>query len=340
MKKALVVGGVILLTSCGGGGGGGTSSVSTTTETYKLAEISSPEEVEATPTVTARTVDSLTGISSEGATVKGNSSSSRGLVPQILEKAMSLQPTRGEVSIPCDNGGWLRASVSYELEDGVSQPQSCSDIRKVVITLLNTIGEDCQLGDYLIDGRQQFTMGIAASELIDPDCLPKSATVEVSGVVKHLKNGTVDESYIYDKMKLAYANITWSGEELSSANYELTGGATYVLGDFPLATEAQIDYEFDITGSGNETSDSFSGYVKLGCLDGWLKVQTTKPLRYSGDEVTDGEITVQAQNGSIVISYGSNGMDVIQTIDNQTETYHYDNEEQVKESLKGVVCTD
>ncbi|ADU96023.1 hypothetical protein Theam_0049 [Thermovibrio ammonificans HB-1] len=354
MKKALAVGGVILLASCGGGGGGGTSSVSTTTETYKLAEISSPEEVEATPTTTARTINSLTGISSEGINTRGGSSQPTGLIPQILNRIKDLNPStsRGIASIRCDNGNWLGASVLYELKEGVVQEQSCSDIKYIRIALYSKSDMICRLGDYIVGGDKvpQFVMKITASDLKDPDCLPQSATIEVSGTVKHLKNGTpdeaypydgyVDETYIYDNLKLTYTNITWSGEELSSANYELTGWATYVLGDFPLATEAQIDYDFDIAGSGNETSDSFSGYVKLGCLDGWLKVQTTRPLKYSGDEVTDGEITVQAQNGSVVISYSSNGMDITQTIDNQTETYHYDNEEQVKESLKGVVCTD
>ena len=352
MKKTLMIGGIILLASCGGGGGGGTSSVSTTTETYKLAEISQPEEVEATPTTTARTINSLTGISSEGINTRGGSSQPTGLIPQILNrvKGLNLNTNRGITSIRCDNGEWLGASVLYEVKEGGVQEQSCSDIKYIRIALYSISDSICRLGDYIVGGDKvpQFVMKITASDLKDPNCLPQRATIEVNGTVKHLKDGTtdeaypydgyIDESYIYDNLKLTYTNITWSGEELSSAGYKLTGGATYILGNYPLATEAQIDYQFDITGSGNETSDSFSGYVKLGCLDGWLKVQTTKSLRYSEDEVVDGEITVQAQNGSVIISYSSNGMDITQTIDNHTETYHYDNEDQIKESLRGMNC--
>ncbi|WP_163327719.1 hypothetical protein GFV12_05205 [Desulfurobacterium thermolithotrophum] len=334
MKRTLFVVGLLLF-SCGGGGGGQSS---LSDNSYKLATLSNPQEVEPLPTATTQTIKSLTAVSESAATTKARSSSSKGFIIELLQRTVNLQPTRAEVSIPCDSG-FLAAYVSYKLRDGVSQAQSCSDIESVGITLYNTSGVDCQLEEYVIDGKQSFSMTISGSNLQDPDCLPQKAVVEVSGAVKHLsENGTTDEAYVYDNLKIAYSNVVWSGDEIASAKYSITGGASYYLGSFPLDVSAQIDYHFDLTGSGSETSDSFSGYVKLGCLDGWLKVETTKPLEYSGDSINDGELRISANNGEVVISYTPSGLDIKETIDNQTNTYHYDNSEEIKESLNGIVC--
>jgi len=336
MKKCLTFLAVpVILMSCGGGGG--ETSLSATP--YKLATLSDTQGVETTPTVTTQTVEILTAVSESATTTKTRSSSSKGLIIELLQRTVSLQPTRTEVSVPCDSG-FLTAYVSYKLKDGVSQVQSCSDIESVGITLYNTSGVDCQLGEYVIDGKQSFSMTISGSSLQDPDCLPQKAVVEVSGAIKHFsENGTTDEAYVYDNLKIAYSNVVWSGDEIASAEYSITGGASYYLGNFPLDVDGQVDYYFDLTGSGNETSDSFSGYVKLGCLDGWLKVETTKPLKYSGNSVYDGEIKVSAQDGQIVISYSSLGIDVTEIRDNQTNFYHYNSLDEVEDSLSGLVCS-
>ena len=337
MKRvAFLIGGLLISFSCGGGGG--ESSLDTTN--YRLATLSNPQEVETTPTATTQTIKSLTAVSESATTAKAENPSSKGLVVELIQRTFHLQPTRTtEVTVPCDSG-FLTAYVSYELKDGISQAQSCSDIESVGIALYNTSGDECQLGDYIIDGKVSFSMVISGSDLQDPDCLPQKASVEVKdGVIKHLsEDGIVDEAYKYDNLKIAYSNIVWSGDEIASAKYTITGGASYYLGYFPLNVDAQIDYYFDLSGSGSETSDSFSGYVEFGCLDGWLKVETTKPLKYSGDSVYDGEIKVSANNGQVVISYTPSGIDITETVDNQTNTYHYNSFDEIKETVNGTVC--
>ncbi|ADU95986.1 hypothetical protein Theam_0012 [Thermovibrio ammonificans HB-1] len=336
MKKVVALGGIVLLASCGGGSG--TSSVSE--ETYKLATVSQAQEVETSPVVATDAVTSITGISSSSSSTKGGGVSSKGIAPTILEKIGRVDTTRDLISIPCDNGNSLEAYVVYDTVDGVSQPQSCSDIKDITINIYNIKGEDCQLGDYVIDGNQRFTMRVTLSNFSDDTCLEKNASMMVEGLVKHLDaNGTVDEAYLYNNLSLAFFNINWVNDEISNADYKLTGGLSYFLGDYPVNTDAELEYQFAIAGRGNETTDTFSGYIKLGCLDGWLKVQTTKPLEYSGDEILDGEVTLWAQNGDIVISYSPNGVDVTQTLNGQTETYHYNSAEEIKENLKGIVCT-
>ena len=335
MKKIALIGGMLILSSCGGGGG--ESSLDTTN--YRLATLSNPQEVETTPTATTQTIKSLTAVSESATTAKAENPSSKGLVVELIQKTFHLQPTRTmEVTVPCDSG-FLLADISYKLKEGVSQAQSCNDIESVGIIIYDA-GVECRLGDYFIDEKGWFSMTISGSDLQDPDCLPQKASVEVKdGVIKHLsEDGIVDEAYKYDNLKIAYSNIVWSGDEIASAKYTITGGASYYLGNFPLNVSAQIDYYFDITGSGSETSDTFSGYVKFGCLDGWLKVETTKPLKYSGDSTYDGEIKVSANNGQVVISYTPSGIDITETVDNQTNTYHYNSFDEIRETVNGTVC--
>jgi len=348
MKKALLLTAGVILYSCGGGGGGGVSSNSGSSS-YKLAKLDEPEIAENTSTTSVRTVQSLTGVSEKAATSKSLSSSksSKGWLITLLQKSVGqkeiTQATRGNTfTIPCLNsGGYLNANIYYDLKDGVSQPQSCSDFRSIRIHVTNTSSEkDCVLGDYVIYKGAPFSMLITGSELKDPDCFPSKAEILVDdGVVVHLQNGTPDEAYDYNSLKIAYSNIVWNGDEIASVKYSVTGGANYLPGQFP-DTNGRIDYYFNITGTGTETSDTFSGYIKLGCLDGWLKVDTLEPIKYSADgELQQGKIKVSAADGNFVIAYSDSGIDITETIGDKTETYHYNSFDEIKDSLQGVTCT-
>ena len=349
MKKALLLTAGVILYSCGGGGGGTSSNSNPDSSSYKLANLQEPEIAENTSTTSVRTVQSLTGVSEKAATSRTASSTSenpKGWLITLLQKSIGqrlTQATRGNTfTIPCINsGGYLNAYVYYDLKEGVTQPRSCSDFKAIRIHVANTSSEkDCVLGNYLIYKGAPFSMLITGSELKDPDCLPSKAEILVDdGVVVHLQAGTPDEAYDYNSLKIAYNNIVWNGDEIASVKYSITGGANYLPGQFP-DTNGRIDYYFDITGTGTETSDTFSGYIKLGCLDGWLKVDTLEPIKYSADgELQQGKIKVSAADGNFVIAYSDSGIDITETIGDKTETYHYNSFDEIKDSLQGVTCT-
>ena len=43
------------------------------------------------------------------------------------------------------------------------------------------------------------------------------------------KDGAPDEAYTYGNLKIRYNKTTWSGKDIASANYSITGGTTYYL---------------------------------------------------------------------------------------------------------------
>jgi hypothetical protein len=348
---------VLSLSACGGGGGSSNSSATVQHELASLSRASnSTQEVETSVRAVTSSSQVFANFSGESTTQirsgsSSESSNSKGLVVNLLEKSFSARKliTRGEqqVTIPCDNGASLTLTWDYGLKNDVEEP-TCDDIEYVSITLKNTQGNDCKLDDYLIDGNKEFVMTIRGYELktYGQECLPEKAKVSLKGTIKVLSdNGTPEEAFDYNT-SIDYSSMNWVYEseeddyELTSAKYSIVGDMTYYLGDSN-SPKAEIEYSLDLSGFGNDTSESFSGYVKLGCYDGWLRFETAEPLQFSeDDEIIGGKILVTAEDGKVEISYSDSGVDITQTIDNQTQTFHYNNPDEIGEELEGVFCTE
>jgi len=330
MKKLVpLLGGLLIFFSCGGGGG-----TSIDTKTYSLVEVSPGDTEVKSSTEVSRAVSDVIGVSETTSEVR-STGISKGLIPEIMNRFFPGTVSRGIVTFACDNGNPIQADVYYETT--TNNPENCEDIQYVRIEIRNGY-YPCQLGNLLIPENYPFDFIIEGSDLESNTCLPRKASVQLDGVTYVIDDaGNKDGAYLFDNLKVNYSNVVWSNGEIASATFTVTGSFAYYE-PFPSYNTA-ISYSFDLSGTTTETGDTYAGWIKLGCMDGWFKIETSEPLKYSDSDIPyDGKMVITAKNGEVVVSYSASGIDITETVDNQTNTYHYNSFDKIKETVNGMVC--
>ena len=331
MKKIALIGGMLILSSCGGGGGGS----SELTRSYPLAELSPQNQEVKTSTEVSKAVNSVTSLSESS--VKGTTKK-ESLIKKVL-KTIFVKKTRvsgdyGVVvtSFTCDNGysASIPVNINYYPTPGVG---ACNNVKSMTFDLdSNYFTNKCIIGNLLLDKYTPFEMEIEAYDF-QSDCLPRKVKVNTEGKVFIIDNSEIQETYTFHDFRTTYTNINWSGTDISRADFSIEGNFTYST------DSSEILYSTDVTGTTSTSGDSYSGWIKLGCIDGWFKIATPDPIKYSTSDIPyDGTVVITAKNGKVVISYSPSGIDITETADNQTNTYHYNSFDEIKETVNGTVC--
>ena len=309
----------------GGGGGGGTSTAGTDQPPPASLTVQNAADVSGVLDFLWAVTDAAS-FSSGSDTATASSAEEISLfqaLQGLLERAASeagAGPVRSLASdtvtgMDCMQGGTMDTSLTW---NGPENPIECGDMQDLSMEITM---HGCTELDLTMDGTMTVTVPGSSCGLFDG--APDSMNLALDLTMKDTVEGW---SATFQGFTMDAHGITWNGLDITSMTATMDG--TLSWSDGGDSGEVSMD---GVTTTLETVSDpvygslyktSVEGWITTACLDGWVEVHTTEPVRIPMDFScpVGGSWSVRGGDTTARISYdGGGGMTV--EINGSQETY-------------------